>query len=37
MGGWSLDTLHALPAAQYAVLVEMINEDARALTPPDDE
>lgn len=37
MGGWTLETLHGLPAEAYAVLVAMLNAEARALAPSDDE
>jgi hypothetical protein len=33
---WTYDELLDLPAHVYTVLVELLNAEANALTPPDD-
>jgi hypothetical protein len=33
---WTYDELLALPASVYTVLIESLNDEARALTPPDE-
>jgi hypothetical protein len=33
---WTYDELLALPAHVYTVLIEHLNDEARALTPPDE-
>ena len=35
MGGWTLETLHGLPAEAYHVLVAMLNAEAAGRERPD--